>query len=62
MPFAIGLAAVLYEIGHGRWIHDNYGATDYFGLDILFYATAAPAMAFVVLTLISRWLDDKERA
>jgi PAS domain S-box-containing protein len=62
LPLAIGLAAVLYEIGPGRWIHDAYGARDYFGLDILFYATAAPAMAFLVLTLINRWLDEKERA
>jgi PAS domain S-box-containing protein len=62
LPLALGLAAVLYEIGPGRWIHDAYGATDYFGLDILFYATAAPAMAYLVLTYISRWVDDKERA
>jgi PAS domain S-box-containing protein len=62
LPLAIGLGAVLYEIGPGRWIHDAYGATDYFGLDILFYATAAPALAFLVLTFINRWLDDKERA
>ena len=62
LPIAIGLAAVLYEIGPGRWIHDAYGARDYFDLDILFYATIAPAMAFLVLTYINRWLDDKERA
>jgi len=62
LPLAIGLAAVLYEIGPGRWIHDAYGARDYFDLDILFYATAAPIMAFLVLTYINRWLDEKERA
>lgn len=62
LPLAIGLVAVLYEIGPGRWIHDVYGATDYFGLDILFYATAAPLLTFLVLTGISRWLDEKERA
>jgi len=62
LPIAIGLAAVFYEIGPGRWIHDAYGAGDYFSLDILFYGTVAPAMAFFVLTYINRWLDDKERA
>ncbi len=62
LPLAVGLAAVLYEIGPGRWIHDVFGASDYFGLDILFYATAGPAAVFLVLTYIGRWLDDKERA
>jgi PAS domain S-box-containing protein len=62
LPLGIGLIAVLYEIGPGRWIHDAYGATGYFDLDILFYATAAPLMAFWVLSRISRWLDEKERA
>jgi hypothetical protein len=62
LPLAIGLTAALYEIGPGRWIHDAFGARDYFGLDIIFYATAAPAMAFWVLTQINYWLDDKERA
>ncbi len=62
LPLAIGLLAVLYEIGPGRWIHDAYGAPDYFGIDIIFFATVAPLLAFWVLTLISRWLDEKERA
>jgi PAS domain S-box-containing protein len=62
LPLAIGLAAVMYEIGPGRWIHDTYGAADYFGLDIVFYAVVAPAMTFLALTYINRWLDDKGRA
>ena len=62
LPLAIGLLAVLYEIGPGRWIHDTYGALNYFNLDIVFYAMIAPLSAFWVLTLISRWLDEKEQA
>jgi PAS domain S-box-containing protein len=62
LPLAIGLLAVGYELGPGRWIHDRLGAADYFDLDILFYATAAPLLAYWVLTLISQWLDEKDRA
>ncbi len=62
LPLAIGLLAVGYELGPGRWIHDTLGASDYFGLDILFYATAAPLLAFWVLNRISQWLDEKDRA
>ena len=62
LPLTIGLLAVFYEIGPGRWIHDAYGALNYFNLDIAFYATGAPLLAFWVLTLISQWLDEKEQA
>ena len=62
LPLSIGLLTVFYEIGPGRWIHDAYGAREYFVLDIIFYATIAPLLAFWVLTLISQWLDEKERA
>jgi PAS domain S-box-containing protein len=62
LPLAIGLLAVGYELGPGRWIHDYLGAGDYFDLDILFYATAAPLLAFWVLSLISQWLDERDRA
>src|SRR6266545_5284630 len=61
LPLAIGLLAVLYELGPGRWIHDVYGEAGYFSLDILFYATIAPLLIFWVLTRIGHWLDDKER-
>src|SRR5438067_1456235 len=62
LPLAIGLLAVGYELGPGRWIHDAFGASDYFDLDILFYATAAPLLAYWVLTLITHWLDEKDHA
>jgi PAS domain S-box-containing protein len=62
LPLAIGLLAVLYELGPGRWIHDVYGEAGYFSLDILFYATIAPLLTYWVLTRIGHWLDDKERA
>ncbi len=62
LPLAIGLLAVLYEIGPGRWIHDVYGAASYFSLDILFYSTIAPLLTYWVLTRIGRWFDAKEQA
>ena len=64
LPLAIGLLAVLYELGPGRWIHDFYGEAGYFSLDILFYATIAPLLTFWVLTRIGPYdldLADVER-
>ncbi|MEP7359869.1 MAG: PAS domain S-box protein, partial [Anaerolineales bacterium] len=62
LPLAIGLLAVLYELGPGRWIHDVYGEAGYFSIDIVFYATIAPLLTFWVLTRIGHWLDEKEHA
>src|SRR5689334_20400774 len=62
LPLAIGLLAAGYELGPGRWIHDRIGVSDYFDLDILFYATAAPLLSYWVLTLITHWYDEKDSA
>src|SRR5512133_1019552 len=61
LPFVIGLLAVLYEVGPGRRIHDD-SVTAYFDLDIAFYGIVIPLLTFATLTLLSHWLDGKERA
>ncbi len=61
LPIALGILAVLYEIGPGRWIHDDMGAPVYFGVDILFYGTIAPLLVFWAMTRIGQWLEEKER-
>jgi len=62
LPVVLAVLAVLYEQGLGRWIHDTFGASQYFDLDILFYATIVPLLAFLTLTQLGRWLDQKEGA
>ncbi|HVO44480.1 MAG TPA: PAS domain S-box protein, partial [Aggregatilineales bacterium] len=62
LALGLGLLAVLYEIGPGRWIHDQYSSSVYFDLDIAFYGLGVPALAFATLTILSRWLDQKEKA
>jgi len=61
-PFAISVFATLYQLVLARWVHDTYDDAAHFGVEILFYSTAGPLLAFWVLTLIGRWLDEKERA
>ena len=43
LPVVLGLLAVLYEIGPGRQIYDDYGVSVYFDLDIVFYGSVRPA-------------------
>ncbi len=61
-PAALALSATLYQLGLARWVLDNYGDLAHFGVEIVFYGTAGPLLAFWVLTLIGRWFDEKERA
>ena len=62
LPVVLGLLAVLYEIGPGRWIHDDYSVVVYFDLDVAFYGLVVPLLTFAVLSLLKRWLDRKEQA
>src|SRR5574337_434737 len=61
LPIALGVLAVLYEIGPGRWMHDDIGAPVYFSVDILFYGVVAPLLIFWIMTRVGQWLEEKER-
>ncbi len=60
LPIVLGFLTTFYEIGPGRSIHDN-NVTAYFDLDIAFYGLGIPLIAFATLTLINRWLNQKEQ-
>jgi PAS domain S-box-containing protein len=62
LPIVLGLLAVFYEIGPGRWIHDDYGVSIYFDLDIAFYGLIVPLLTFAVLTLLNQWLAREQEA
>lgn len=61
LPIAFAAMAAFYQLVPARWVHDTYGDSVHFAVEILFYSTAGPLLAFWVLTLIGRWLDEKER-
>ena len=62
LPVILGFLAVLYEVGPGRWIHDDYSVATYFDLDIVFYGLFVPLLTFAVLTLLNRWLEREKEA
>ncbi len=61
-PVAIILTVLIYELGLVRWLHDNVSDSVHFSAEVLFFGTAGPLLAFWILTLVGRWLDEKERA
>ncbi|MFQ5617013.1 MAG: ATP-binding protein [Anaerolineales bacterium] len=62
LPPVLALVVVLYQLGPARWVHDTLGHSIHFGVEILFYASAGPLLAYWTLNLIGRWLDEKEQA
>ncbi len=62
LPLVLGLLAVLYEVGPGRWIHDDYSVSVYFDLDIVFYGLFVPLLTFAILALLNRWLEREKEA
>ncbi len=59
LPFIFAMLAALYQLGPARWVHD-YSHSLHFVVEILFFSTVGPVLAFWALTLVGRWLDEKE--
>ncbi|MBI4768852.1 MAG: hypothetical protein HY784_00175 [Chloroflexi bacterium] len=60
MPVGLLLLVVVYEAGPARWIHDRLGDNYHFVAEVLFYGTTGPALAFVLLDFLGRWLEERE--
>ena len=62
IPAALVLLVVVYEIGPARWIHHVLGEDHHFVAEILVYGTVGPALAFLLLDFVGRWLDERDTA
>ena len=59
-PLAVVLLVVFYQFGPARWIEDRWGSQSHFVAEILFYGTLGPALAFLLLGFLKRWLEERE--
>jgi len=62
LPLGFAAVAILYQFSVASWVHDQYGEEIHYFAEILFFATVGPLLAYWVLTLIGRWLDEKRIA
>ncbi|HEX6302980.1 MAG TPA: hypothetical protein VFZ76_02255 [Anaerolineales bacterium] len=60
LPLAMFGLVVLYELVAARWFHLNMGEAFHYLAEILFYGTIGPALAFILLHFLGRWLEEKE--
>jgi PAS domain S-box-containing protein len=61
LPLAFASMAVLYQLGPAHWVDQHLGDTLHFGVEIFFYATAAPVLTFWALTRVGHWLEEYEQ-
>ena len=62
IPLGLVLLVVAYEIGPSRWVYGGFGFNYHLVLEILLFGTVGPVLAFLVLELLSRWIEEKETA
>jgi hypothetical protein len=60
VPLAMFALVVGYELGPSRWIHESLGYHYHLAAEILFYATLGPALAFAILKILQRWLEERD--
>ena len=62
VPAGLILLVIAYEVGPSRWIYEGFGFRIHVVAEILLFGTAGPIVAFIVLELLGRWIDEKETA
>ena len=62
LPLSFAVLAILYQLVLASWVHDRYGDSTHYLVEVIFYGSAGPLLAYWVLGLISRWTEAKEQA
>jgi signal transduction histidine kinase len=62
IPAGLMLLVIVYELGPARWLNDGLGFSYHLLVEIVLFGTLGPALAFVLLDLLGRWVDEKETA
>ena len=60
VPAALVVLVAVYEIGPAHWLHDRLGEEAHFVAEILVYGSVGPVLAFLLLHLLGRWIEEKE--
>jgi hypothetical protein len=62
IPAGLMLLVIVYELGPARWLNDGLGFSYHLLAEMVLFGTLGPALAFVLLDLLGRWVDEKETA
>ena len=59
-PLATAVLVFIYELGPARWLHFGLGMDYHILVEILFFGTMGPLVAFFFLEFLARWLEERE--
>ena len=59
-PAGLLLLVIINELGLARWVEAHAGHTLSVTLDILIYGSVGPVLAYLLLTVVGRWLEERE--
>jgi signal transduction histidine kinase len=60
IPAGLLLIVAGYELGPSMWLAEHIGPALHLLVEILIYGTVGPTLAFVLLTILGRWQDERE--
>jgi signal transduction histidine kinase len=60
IPAGLIVLVIFYELGPARWVHDVGGVQYHFWADMLIYGTVGPMLAFWLLDVLGRWLEERQ--
>lgn len=60
VPAGLMLLTIAYQLGPAPWIHENLGFRYHQIIETVLFATIGPVLAFLVLSFVERWLEEKD--
>lgn len=62
IPVSLALVVVSYELIISRWTFQQWGFSNHLIVEISVFGTMGPLLAFVLLELLGKWIEEKETA
>ena len=62
IPLGLVIVVIAYEVGPSSWVNDSLGFTYHLVIEIFLFGTVGPLLAFLLLELLNRWIEEKETA
>jgi signal transduction histidine kinase len=59
-PAGLLLLVIINELGLARWVEARLGNAASVSLNILIYGSVGPVLAYLLLTVVGRWLEERE--